>query len=91
MGGAVAALLVAVSTLVVQVLGVALGLWFFVLFANVPGIVLGVMALTKVPDTDAVERYIRYTWTCTFAYTAFSVVFLLPVMVIASMLLYLGA
>ncbi len=91
MGGAVAALFVAVSTLIVQVLGVSLGLWFFVLFANVPGIVLGVMALTKVPDTDAVERYIRYTWTCTFAYTAFSVVFLLPVMVIASMLLFLGA
>ncbi|MBQ1081100.1 hypothetical protein KBX21_07810 [Nocardiopsis sp. B62] len=90
MGGAVAALIVAVSTLLVQVLGVSLGLWFVVLFANVPGIVLGVLALTKVPDTNAVERYIRYTWTATFAYTAFSVVFLLPVMVIASLILYLG-
>ncbi|MEU3019767.1 MULTISPECIES: hypothetical protein [unclassified Nocardiopsis] len=90
MGGAVAALLVAVGTLVVPVLGLALGLWFFVLFSNVPGIVLGVLALTKIPDTDEVERFIRYTWASTFAYTAFSVVILLPVMVITVLFLYLG-
>ncbi|GHC78106.1 hypothetical protein GCM10007079_15770 [Nocardiopsis terrae] len=90
-GGAVAALVVAVCTLAIPVLGVSLGLWFFVLTANVPGVVLGILALVRIPDTAAVERYIRYTWACTFAYTALAVVFLVPVIALAVLFLLIGA
>lgn len=89
-GGAVAALVVALLTLIVPVLGVSLGLWFFVLVTNVPGIVLGIMALVKIPDAVEVERYIRYTWACTFAYAALSVVFLVPVIALALLFLLVG-
>lgn len=89
-GGAVAALVVALCTLVVPILGVSLGLWFFVLVANVPGIVLGIMALVRIPDAVEVERYIRYTWACTFAYAALSVVFLVPVIALAVLFLLVG-
>lgn len=90
MGGAVAALLVAVCTLVIPALGMYVGLWFFVLVTNFPGIILGIMALVKIPDTVEVERYIRYTWACTFAYTALSVVFLVPVIALAILFLLVG-
>ncbi|MET9712689.1 hypothetical protein ACFW3Z_19850 [Nocardiopsis alba] len=89
-GGAVAALVVAMLTLVVPILGFSMGLWFFIVLANVPGIVMGVMALKRVPDTEAVERYIRYTWGCTFAYTALYVVFAIPVLVLTFFILLLG-
>lgn len=89
-GGAVAALVVALLTLLVPILGVSLGLWFFILVTNVPGIVLGIMALVKIPDAVEVERYIRYTWACTFAYTALSVVFLVPVIALALLFLLVG-
>nr|WP_039831685.1 hypothetical protein [Nocardiopsis valliformis] len=89
-GGAVAALVVALCTLAVPVLGIALGLWFFILVANIPGIVLGIIALVKIPNAVDVERYIRYTWACTFAYTALSVVFLVPVIVLALLFLLVG-
>jgi hypothetical protein len=36
------------------------------------------VALTKVPDTDEVERYLRYTWGCNLAYGLLGV----PVMII---------
>ncbi|WP_369696521.1 hypothetical protein [Nocardiopsis sp. YSL2] len=85
-GGAVAALVVALLTLAVPVLGISLGFWFFVLVANIPGIGFGIAALTKVPDEAAVERFLRYTWACNFAYLALSVVFLVPVMVLALMM-----
>lgn len=85
-GGAVAALVVAVLTLAVPVLGISLGLWFFVLVTNIPGIGFGIAALTKIPDEAAVERFLRYTWACNFAYLVLSVVFLVPVMVLALMM-----
>ena len=84
-GGAVAALVVALLTLSVPILGISLGFWFFVLVTNVPGIGFGIAALTKIPDEAAVERFIRYTWACNFAYLVLSVVFLVPVMVLALM------
>lgn len=90
-GGAVAALVVALCTLVVPILGVSLGLWFFVLVTNVPGIVLGILALVKIPNAVEVERYIRYTWACTFAYTALSVVFLVPVLALALLFLLISS
>jgi hypothetical protein len=89
-GGAVAALVVALLTVIVPVLGVSLGLWFFFLVTNVPGIVLGIMALVKVPDAVEVERYIRYTWACTLAYLVLSVVFLVPVIALAVLFLLMG-
>ncbi|WP_338036968.1 hypothetical protein [Nocardiopsis ganjiahuensis] len=89
-GGAVAALVVALCTLLIPILGVSLGLWFFVLVTNVPGIVLGILALVKIPDAVEVERYIRYTWACTFAYIALSVVFLVPVIALAVLFLLIG-
>lgn len=89
-GGAVAALVVAGLTLIVPALGLSLGLWFFVLVANVPGIVLGIMALWKIPDAVQVERYIRYTWACNFAYVALSVVFVVPVIVFTALAMLLG-
>ncbi|WP_370013356.1 hypothetical protein [Nocardiopsis sp. Huas11] len=84
-GGAVAALVVALLTLAVPVLGVSLGFWFFLLVTNVPGIGFGIAALTKIPDEAAVERFLRYTWACNFAYLVLSVVFLVPVMILALM------
>ncbi|SIO85457.1 hypothetical protein [Nocardiopsis sp. JB363] len=89
-GGAVAALVVAGLTLIVPALGLSLGLWFFVLVANAPGVVLGIMALRKIPDAVQVEKYIRYTWACNFAYVALSVVFAVPVIVFAALALLLG-
>ncbi|OLT29729.1 hypothetical protein BJF83_10100 [Nocardiopsis sp. CNR-923] len=73
-GGAVAALVVALLTLAVPVTGIALGQFYFILLANVPGISLGVATLVKVPDTAEVERFLRYTWACNFAYIAVSAV-----------------
>ncbi|WP_116246197.1 hypothetical protein [Nocardiopsis sp. FIRDI 009] len=88
MGGAVAALVVAVLTLAIPALGVSLGLWFFLLLTNIPGIGLGVTALAKVPDTAEVERFLRYTWACNLAYVAMSVVFLVPVLVLVAVTAY---
>lgn len=89
-GGAVAALVVAILTLAVPLLGLYMGLWFFVLVANVPGVVLGVKALRRIPDTDEVERYIRYTWVCNLIYTALSVVFLVPLLILTALTLLMG-
>lgn len=89
-GGAVAALVVAGLTLIVPALGLSLGLWFFVLVANVPGVILGIMALWRIPDAVQVERYIRFTWACNFAYVALSVVFVVPVIVFAALAMLLG-
>lgn len=89
-GGAVAALVVAVLTLLVPVLGVQMGLWFYLLIANVPGIVLGIKALRSIPDAAEVERYIRYTWACNFTYTALSVVFLIPLLILSALTILMG-
>ncbi|WP_369800920.1 hypothetical protein [Nocardiopsis sp. NRRL B-16309] len=89
-GGAVAALVVSVLTLAVPILGVSLGFWFFLLVTNVPGIGFGIAALTKIPDEAAVERFLRYTWACNFAYLVLSVVFLVPVMVLVLMMAMVG-
>ncbi|MFV2195647.1 hypothetical protein [Nocardiopsis sp. LOL_012] len=85
-GGAAAALVTAAATLAVPAAAVSLGLWFAALAANIPGIVLGVVALTKVPDTGEVERYLRYTWACTFAYLVLYVLLLVPIMAVAIVL-----
>ncbi|WP_017603227.1 hypothetical protein [Nocardiopsis alkaliphila] len=90
MGGAVAALVVAVLTLLVPVLGLQMGLWFYLLIANVPGIVLGIKALRSIPDAAEVERYIRYTWACNFTYTALSVVFLIPLLLLSALAILMG-
>ena len=89
-GGAVAALVVAIGTLVIPAFGMYLGLWFFALTANLPGIALGIFALVKIPDADEVDRYIRYTWACTFVFLALSAVFLVPVVVLAVLFLLVG-
>ncbi|GAB2508047.1 hypothetical protein [Nocardiopsis aegyptia] len=89
-GGAVAALVVSLLTLAVPILGISLGFWFFVLVTNVPGIGFGIAALTKIPDEAAVERFLRYTWACNLAYVVLSVVFLVPVMVLALMMMMAG-
>jgi hypothetical protein len=86
-GGAVAALVVSVLTLAVPITGVSMGFWFFVLVTNVPGIAFGIAALVKIPDEAAVERFLRYTWACNFAYLVLSVVFLVPAMVLALMMM----
>ena len=67
-GGTVAALVVALLSLVPPLLGARLGVWFLLLGANVPGVALAVIALSKVPDASEVERYLRYTWACNLAY-----------------------
>ena len=85
-----ASLVVAVLTLTVPALGLYLGLWFFLLTANVPGIVLGIKALRRIPDTAEVERYIRYTWTCNLIYTALSVVLLIPLLILAVLAILMG-
>ncbi|GAB3717520.1 hypothetical protein [Nocardiopsis oceani] len=89
-GGAVAALVVALCTLVIPAFGMYLGFWFFALATNLPGIALGIFALAKVPDADEVDRYIRYTWACTFVFLALSAVFLVPVVVLAVLFLLVG-
>lgn len=89
-GGAVAALAVAFLTWTVPVIGIALGLWFYVLVANLPGVAFAVIALTKVPDTDAVERFIRYTWVCNFSYAVLSVLFAFPLAAVAMMMFLFG-
>ncbi len=89
-GGTVAALVVAVLTLLPPLLGAYLGVWFVLLGSNVPGIVLGVIALAKVPDADEVERYLRYTWACNLAYAALCVPVMLIVLFVLAMALVLG-
>lgn len=89
-GGAVAALVVAVLTVVGPGLMIYLGFWFFLLAVNLPGIGFGVATLTKLPDPTEVERYIRYTWACTFIYVALFVVFVIPVAVLFMMVLFLS-
>lgn len=89
-GGAVAALVVAVLTVVGPGLMIYLGFWFFLLAVNLPGIGFGVATLTKLPDPAEVERYIRYTWACTFIYVALFVVFVIPVAVLFMMVLFLS-
>ena len=54
------------------------------------GSVMASDAFFPFPDAVEVERYIRYTWACTFAYTALSVVFLVPVIVLALLFLLVG-
>ncbi|WP_330090409.1 hypothetical protein [Nocardiopsis codii] len=87
LGGAVAALVVALLSLVVPALGLYLGMWFFLLVANVPGIGFGIMAVVRNPDAAEVERFLRYSWACNFAYAVLSVVFLIPIMVLAVIIL----
>lgn len=89
-GGAVAALIVALCTLVIPAFGMYLGFWFFALTTNIPGIALGIFALAKIPDADEVDRYIRYTWACTFVFLALSAVFLVPLIVLAVLFLLVG-
>ncbi len=86
-GGAVAALVVALLTWLVPALGIYLGLWFYVLVTNFLGVGLAITALVKVPDAPAVERFIRYTWACNFVYIGLSVLFLIPILVMALMAL----
>ncbi|MEV2274464.1 hypothetical protein AB0I72_02655 [Nocardiopsis sp. NPDC049922] len=90
-GGAVAALVVALLTLVVPITGIALGQFYFLLLANVPGIGLGVIALVKIPDTAEVERFLRYTWACNFAYIAVSAVLLAAFALLMAIVLGLAA
>lgn len=87
LGGAVAALVAGILTLVVPALGLYLGMWFFLLVANLPGIGFGIVAVLRNPDAAEVERYLRYAWACNFAYVALSVVFLIPIMVLAVIIL----
>ncbi|GHD35033.1 hypothetical protein GCM10007147_41150 [Nocardiopsis kunsanensis] len=89
-GGAVAALVVAFLTWAVPLLGITMGLWFYVLVANLPGVAFAVTALTKIPNTSEVERFIRYTWACNFAYIALSVVFAVPLAVLFLMMMLVG-
>lgn len=86
-GGAVAALVVAFLTWIVPALGLYLGLWFYVLVANFPGVAFAIAALVKVPNAPEVERFIRYTWACNFAYIGLSVLFLIPILIVALMAL----
>lgn len=89
-GGAVAALVVAFLTWTVPLLGITMGLWFYVLVANVPGVAFAVTALTKIPNTSEVERFIRYTWACNFTYIALSVIFAVPLAVLFIMMMLFG-
>lgn len=86
-GGAVAALVVALLTWAVPVLGISLGLWFYILVANFPGVGFAITALVKVPNAPEVERFIRYTWACNFVYIGLSVLFLIPILIMALMAL----
>ncbi|GAB3439100.1 hypothetical protein GCM10027570_02960 [Streptomonospora sediminis] len=69
-GSAVAALLCAVLTLLFPLLFLALGFPVLTLLVNVPAIAFGIVALTRTGDPMEVERFIRYTWACTFVYLA---------------------
>lgn len=89
-GGTVAALLVALLTLVPPLLGAYLGLWFLLLGANIPGIALAAVALSKIPDAPEVERYLRYTWACNLAYGLLGVPVILVVLFAFVMALALG-
>lgn len=89
-GGAVAALVVALLTWTVPLLGITMGLWFYILVANMPGVAFAVTALTKIPNTSEVERFIRYTWACNFAYIALSVIFAVPLAVLFVMMMLFG-
>lgn len=89
-GGAVASLVVAFLTWTVPLIGVFMGLWFYVLIANIPGVAFAVTALTKIPNAPDVERFIRYTWACNFAYIALSVVFAVPLVVMVMMMILFG-
>ncbi|WP_306365837.1 hypothetical protein [Nocardiopsis sp. CC223A] len=89
-GGTVAALVVAALTLIPPLLGAYLGVWFLLLGANVPGIALAVVALTKVPDAPEVERYLRYTWACNLAYGLLGVPVMIIVLFVFVMALMLG-
>lgn len=89
-GGAVAALVVAFLTWTIPLLGITMGLWFYVLVANVPGVAFAVTALTKIPNTSEVERFIRYTWACNFTYIALSVIFAVPLAVLFIMMMLFG-
>ncbi|WP_370462401.1 hypothetical protein [Nocardiopsis sp. FR6] len=88
-GGAVAALVVAVLSVAGPALMVYLEYWFFLLAVNLPGIGFGIAALTRLADPAAVERYIRYTWACTFAYAALFVLFTIPLAVIFAVMFLL--
>nr|WP_026118296.1 hypothetical protein [Nocardiopsis salina] len=90
MGGAVASLVVAFLTWTVPLIGVFMGLWFYVLIANIPGVAFAVTALSKIPNASEVERFIRYTWACNFAYIGLSVVFAVPLVVLAMMMVLFG-
>ncbi len=85
-GGAVAALVVSVLTVVGPGLMAYLGFWFFLLAVNVPGICFGIAALRAVPDAERVERHIRGAWACVFAYVALFVLFMIPIVFLAVMM-----
>lgn len=67
-GGAVAALVGALASLAVPVLTVWGGVPLLAWLVNAPGIVFGVLAVARTHDPAEVERFIRYTWACTFVY-----------------------
>lgn len=90
-GGAAAALTVAVLSSAGPVLMAFLGFWFFLLAVNLPGLYFGVTALRAVPDAERVEQRIRYTWACNFSYFALFVVFMVPVMILFLMVLMFTA
>lgn len=89
MGGAVAALVVAVLSLAGPVLMAYWGLWFFLVALNLPGVGFGIVALRKVPDPAGVEQYIRYTWACTFAYVTLFALFVIPLAALTLMVFLL--
>ncbi|MDT0328928.1 hypothetical protein [Nocardiopsis lambiniae] len=89
-GGTVAALVVALLTLTGPILGAYLGLWFLLLGSNVPGITLAIVALTRIPDAPEVERFLRYTWACNFAYIGLNAVLAVFVLLMLAMIILLG-
>ncbi|GAA2020896.1 hypothetical protein [Nocardiopsis rhodophaea] len=73
-GSAVAALVGAVLTLAFPIVFLVIGEPLLFLLMNIPGIVFGVMGLTKTADPAEVERHIGYTWACTLTYIALVVI-----------------
>ncbi|MBB6173796.1 hypothetical protein HNR23_003856 [Nocardiopsis mwathae] len=73
-GSAVAALVGAILTLVFPIFFLVVGEPLLFLLMNIPGIVLGILGLTKTADPAEVERSIGHTWACTLAYIALVVI-----------------
>ncbi len=84
-GSAVAALVCAVLTLIVPGLFWLLGVPILSLLVNVPGLVFGVIALTKTDNPPEVERFLRYSWASTLVYIALMVVIIGGILLLISM------